>query len=231
MNDPGMRRETSGRLTGGPAGCLIPPMGRPLNRGRLGRLRLTRRQVLAIVALASLLAAAAAALFRETGQDFRKYHNGQFAVVKTVDGDTIEIEPADGDRKHTTIRLWGVDTPETVDPRQKGPAYFGKEASAFTKQLTAGQTVRLELIAEDTRDKYGRLLAYVFLPDGSMLNERLIETGHGYADTRFEHPRMQRFIKLEERARKAKAGLWAGVRLEQMPEWRQRAERKDEPED
>ena len=69
-----------------------------------------------------------------------------------------------------TVRLIGVDTPETVHP-QKPVEYFGKEASAFTKRMAEGKTVRLEDDPQCTnRDRYGRLLRYVYLPDGKLLN-------------------------------------------------------------
>jgi endonuclease YncB( thermonuclease family) len=62
--------------------------------------------------------------------DIQKYNGRQFAIVKVVDGDTIDIDIPDANYNHTRIRLWGVDTPETKDPRT-GPMYFGKEASDF----------------------------------------------------------------------------------------------------
>src|SRR3989338_7085144 len=83
-------------------------------------------------------------------------------VVRVVDGDTIVL---DGDEK---VRLIGVDTPETVDPR-KPVQYFGKEASEFTRRMAEGKRVRLEF-DQDTKDRYGRTLAYVYLEDGTFLN-------------------------------------------------------------
>jgi micrococcal nuclease len=70
------------------------------------------------------------------------------------------------------------------------------------------------------RDKYGRLLAYIKLADGKILNEELISTGFAYADTRFKHPHLERYIELEQTARKEKKGLWRNVKPDQMPKWK-----------
>ena len=85
-----------------------------------------------------------------------------YAVTKVVDGDTIAVLM---DGKKVTIRLIGMDTPETVDPR-KPVQCFGIEASDKAKELLTGQAVEIEQDdSQDTYDKYGRLLAYVYLPD------------------------------------------------------------------
>lgn len=159
------------------------------------------------------------------GSDEDRYHNKLFTCVKVVDGDTIDIAIPDGDHPHTRIRLWGVDTPETVKPGEP-PMYFGHEASAYTRSRVLGHPVRIVLSPGQSRDKYERLLAYVYPDDGeNMLNEELLAGGYAYADSRFAHPWKERFIELEKRARRQKVGLWAGVTVQQMPEWRQRLER------
>lgn len=183
--------------------------------------RRTRPLILAAVALAGLIAAGLG-LLRPADDDFLLYHNRTFGIVRVIDGDTLVVDVADGDKETTTIRLWGVDTPETVHPRRPGAEHFGPEATDFARRLAEGQRVRLELVAGRTRCTLGRVLAYVYLPDGRMLNELILETGHGYADWRFDHPRKQRFLTLEQRAERAKAGLWKDVRPEHMPPWRQK---------
>ena len=96
--------------------------------------------------------------------------NDTYPVAKVIDGDTISIIK---DGKTVTLRLIGLDTPETVDPR-KPVQCFGKAASDKAKELLTGKTVRLEFdpsqglpsfaeASEGTVDKYGRTLAYVFL--------------------------------------------------------------------
>src|SRR5262245_7201389 len=79
-------------------------------------------------------------------------------ITRGIDGDTVVVDSIG------TVRLIGVDTPETVDPRRP-VGYFGKEASEFTTRLATGKQVRLEF-DQDRTDRYGRTLAYVYLqPD------------------------------------------------------------------
>jgi len=158
------------------------------------------------------------------GSDYDRYHDKVFTCIKVVDGDTIDIAARDGRHETTRIRLWGVDTPETAKS-DRGAMYYGAEASAFTRNLVEGKPVRVVLAPDKTRDRYGRLLAYIYLGDGeTMLNEEILTQGVGYADRRFEHVWKERFIRLEERARKQRAGLWREVRPDQFPEWLQRDE-------
>jgi len=121
--------------------------------------------------------------------------------VRVVDGDTLELDG--GER----VRLIGVDTPETVDPRRP-VQYFGKEASAFARRLAQGRSVRLEY-DQETSDRYGRTLAYVYLPDGTFLNAEIIRQGYGHAYTRFPFRYQAEFLALEREARAQGRGLWA----------------------
>jgi micrococcal nuclease len=157
--------------------------------------------------------------------DRQRYDRREATVVRVVDGDTLDVDIPDGGRAATRIRLWGVDTPE-VAGSPRGAMAFGTEASTYTRNEVEGRRVRIALEPERaSRDKYGRLLAYVYrLDTGEMLNERLLESGHAYADVRFDHVYKRRFAALEGRASKARAGLWAVVTPEQYPPWRQRYE-------
>ena len=150
------------------------------------------------------------------GPDMEKYHGKTFAVAKVIDGDTIDVAVPDGKYKTTRIRLWGVDTPETVHPKLP-PQHFGHEASAFTKRQCDGKQVRLQLVTGNTRGKYGRLLAYVYLPDGEMLNLVLVRNGYAYADARFTHPHAAEFLGLQDRARRGRQGLWRDVKEADLP--------------
>jgi endonuclease YncB( thermonuclease family) len=157
--------------------------------------------------------------------DHVRYHNQSFRCVRVVDGDTLDIEIPDRHRETTRIRLWGVDTPE-VAKGSRPAMFFGSEAEARTRELVEGRMVRVVLAPDKTRGLYGRLLAYVYLPEGGeMLNELLLSEGLAYADRRFPHVWKNRFVNLESRARRDEVGLWADVKLEQMPDWRQRYER------
>jgi len=130
----------------------------------------------------------------------------QATVVRVVDGDTLVVSIAGREER---VRLIGVDTPETVHP-QKPVKYFGKEASAFTKRMAEGAVVRLETDPGTAdRDKYNRLLRYVYLPDGKLLNAEIIAQGYGFAYTNYPFGKMEEFRKLEREAREASRGLWS----------------------
>ncbi len=153
--------------------------------------------------------------------DFEKYHEKTFTVLKVVDGDTIDIDVPDGKYNHTRIRLWGIDTPETKNP-ETGVMYFGLEAADFTTKSALRKQVTIYLEEHRTRGKFGRLLAYVQLPDGGFLNEALLSEGLAYADTRFRHSFYHKYQQLEAAARGQKIGLWEKVTRDQLPEWLQR---------
>ena len=130
-----------------------------------------------------------------------------FSVVNVVDGDTIDVKMDSGIKR---IRIIGINTPETKD-RRKPVECFGKEASIEAINLLAGQKVRL--VSDPTqgdRDKYGRLLRYVFLSDGSNYSEKMISGGYGHEFTyRIPHKYQKDFKKAENEARDKKRGLWA----------------------
>ncbi len=153
--------------------------------------------------------------------DFEKYHKRTFTVINVVDGDTFDIDIPDGKYERTRIRLWGVDTPETKHP-EMDVMYFGPEATDFTKKSALGKKVTIYLEEHRTRGKYGRLLAYVQLPDGRFLNESLLSEGFAYADLRFRHSFYNKYQHLETTARSQKKGLWKEVTRSQLPEWLKR---------
>lgn len=130
-------------------------------------------------------------------------------VTGHVDGDTVRVR-IDGPPAELgvieTIRLIGVDTPETVHPN-KPVAFFGREASDFTKTRLLGANVRLAF-DWDLRDRYGRLLAYIYTGDGECFNAVLVREGYGHAYTRFSFQFMEEFRALEREAREARRGLW-----------------------
>jgi micrococcal nuclease len=129
---------------------------------------------------------------------------GEYKCIRVVDGDTLIVRGKD--RQKVRLRLIGIDAPESVRPEWP-VEYFGKEASAFTRSLVEGQRVRLEF-EQERYDKYDRLLAYVYLPDGRMLNEEILRQGYGHAFTKFPFKYMKRFRRLEKQARVNRRGLW-----------------------
>jgi endonuclease YncB( thermonuclease family) len=153
---------------------------------------------------------------KPVGEDYVRYNDKSFRVVHVVDGDTLDVDEPDGGKPATRIRLWGVDTPETKHPK-KPVQHFGPEASDFTTRTCQGKTVRLQLVPGKTRDNYHRLLAYVLLEDGTMLNSELVRQGYGYADPRFAHPYMAKFQDLQARARRARLGLWKDLKPTDLP--------------
>ena len=127
-----------------------------------------------------------------------------FQVHRVIDGDTVVI---DHNGKPTPVRLIGVDTPETVHP-QKPVEVFGKEASAFTRNLLSGEFVYLRFDQEKT-DKYDRLLAYLYrVPDGLFVNLEIVRQGYGHAYTQYPFKHMELFRHYERQARGASKGLW-----------------------
>lgn len=139
--------------------------------------------------------------------------NGEMeaTVQRVVDGDTVELSTGE------KVRLIGVDTPETVKPNTPVQPY-GKEASEFSKQLLTGQKVKLKFDVEPY-DKYKRLLAYMYLQDGTFVNEKLVRDGYArimtippnvaYADL---------FLEAEREARENNKGLWGLSESEEKPE-------------
>ena len=127
-------------------------------------------------------------------------------VVRVVDGDTIVVSQGE---KQETVRLIGINTPETVDPR-KPVECFGKEAKEYLKELLNGKKVRLENDpSQQERDRYGRLLRYIFLEDKTFINQKLIEDGYAYEYT-YDLPYQYQdaFKKAESNAKAANRGLW-----------------------
>ena len=135
-------------------------------------------------------------------------------VMRVVDGDTLKL--ANGDR----VRLIGIDTPEMHESQKlyrdskksgqdvKTIQALGRRAYAFTKGLVEGKTVKLEFDVEK-RDKYGRLLAYVYLSDGTFVNAQIVK--EGYASIMTYPPNVMHadeFLQLYRQARDSKVGLW-----------------------
>jgi micrococcal nuclease len=149
-------------------------------------------------------------------RDEDKYGGKVFRVCHVADGDTLDVDVPDRDGQATRVRLWGVDTPETVKPNTP-VQHFGPEASRFARQTVAGEDVRLDLVSGNTRDRHGRLLAYVTLADGRMLNRMIVAEGYGYADPRYEHPLADEFRRLQRQAMEAGRGLWADVTQGDLP--------------
>lgn len=131
----------------------------------------------------------------------------KYLVVRVVDGDTIKV---DINGTIETLRLIGIDTPESVHPT-KPVECFGITASNKAKSMLNGQKVLLEAdLTQGERGKYGRLLRYVFLEDGTNFNKFMIEEGYAYEYTyNLPYKYQSDFKQVQENAKKNGKGLWA----------------------
>ncbi len=131
---------------------------------------------------------------------------GYVRVTRIVDGDTIVVME---NGKEEKVRLIGVDTPETVDSRRKVQC-FGKEASQKTKDTLLDKEVLLKKDPTQTdKDKYGRLLRYVYLSDGTLFNKELIKEGYAHEYTyRIPYVYQTKFKLAQKEAEENKRGLW-----------------------
>ncbi len=130
-----------------------------------------------------------------------------YEVTRVIDGDTIEA--TDGS-KNITIRLQGVDSPETKHPRKPVQAY-GKEATEFLTNLLKGEKVYLLPVKDQFHmDEFGRIIAYVYrAPDGLFVNAEIIRQGYGHAYPKYPGKYTDKFLRLEQLAKQAKKGLWS----------------------
>ncbi len=149
-----------------------------------------------------LLGVAVVALARTVDQKPAPIGGSAAAFVqRAVDGDTVVL--SSGER----VRYIGIDTPELHHPRKPVQPY-AREAMEANRRLVEGKSVRLEFDVQ-RRDRYGRLLAYVFLEDGTFVNAELMR--QGYAQLLTIPPDVKYtdlFVKLQREAREAKRGLW-----------------------
>ena len=133
---------------------------------------------------------------------------GAYEVVRVVDGDTFVALIA-GEK--VKVRLIGVDTPESVHPDKSKNTEAGKTASDYTKEMLDGKSVYLEYDV-DTYDRYDRMLAYVYLSDGTtMLNRLLLESGNASVMT--VQPNVKyadEFYELQKEAQRKHIGIWEG---------------------
>ena len=121
--------------------------------------------------------------------------------MRVADGDTVRVR-IDGGREER-VRYIGIDTPEVTSDE-----CFAAEATAYNERLVAGRRVRLELDAEE-RDRYGRLLAYVYAGD-RFVNAELLRNGYAQPLTVPPNVRFEdRFRRLAREARREGKGLWA----------------------
>ncbi|HSW99082.1 MAG TPA: thermonuclease family protein [Candidatus Saccharimonadales bacterium] len=134
---------------------------------------------------------------------------GLYPIDHFIDGDTIAVKM---NGKTESIRMVGVDTPETHKPNTPVQCY-GPAAAAFTKSLISSGRVRLAADPDSTnRDRYNRLLRYVYIPDGRMVETELIKGGYGFAYTEFPFTKSAEFTADQNAAKTAGKGLWGNCK-------------------
>lgn len=131
-------------------------------------------------------------------------------VTDVVDGDTIKVRIPNPHpiqlKTDETIRFLGIDAPETsTSPRPAG--YYGEEAKTYVAKLLGGKDILLAF-DWDLRDKYGRLLAYIYLQDGTCVNLMLVEQGYALAYVHFPFQFMDEFTQAQATAKQQRRGLW-----------------------
>jgi micrococcal nuclease len=130
---------------------------------------------------------------------------GTYAIDHFIDGDTIAVKM---NGTVEPVRFIGVDTPETHKPNTPVQCY-GPAAAAFTKQQIGSQRVRLVADAQSTdRDRYNRLLRYVYLPNGTLLDQALVAGGYGFAYVQFPFTKSASFTQSQADAQSNHKGLW-----------------------
>lgn len=133
-------------------------------------------------------------------------YKGPYEVVKVVDGDTIKLL-IDGET--TTVRLIGIDTPESVHPDKSKNVPEGTLASDHTKELAEDKFVYIEY-GEEPHDRYNRVLAYVYIDENTMLNAQILEDGYAEVYTIKPNNKYEEyFMELEDEARSSNSGLWS----------------------
>jgi micrococcal nuclease len=130
---------------------------------------------------------------------------GLYSINHFIDGDTIAVNM---NGKSETVRFVGIDTPETHKPNTPVQCY-GPAAAAYTKNVIGSRQVRLVSDSLSTdRDRYNRLLRYVYLPDGTLVNEQLVRNGYAFYYPYFPFTKAKAFAADQQAAMDAHKGIW-----------------------
>lgn len=143
------------------------------------------------------------------GQVITQDQPGLYSIANFVDGDTIAINM---NGKVEKVRFVGIDTPETHKPNTPVQCY-GPAASAYTKNIIGKNKVRLVSDSLSTdRDRYDRLLRYVYLPDGTFVNQKLVQNGYAFYYPYFPFTKSDLFAADQEAAMATHKGLWGNCK-------------------
>jgi len=167
------------------------------------------------ISLAALLVAIAVAVAQQQGwlnqavKGVVTNQPGLYAIDHFVDGDTVAIQM---NGQLETVRFIGIDTPETHEPNTPVQCY-GPAAAAYTRNRIGTQRVRLVADSRSTnRDRYNRLLRYVYLADGTNLDQELVAKGYAFAYLSFPFTKSDDFAAAQASAQKDKRGLWGNCK-------------------
>lgn len=173
---------------------------------------LTRRRLISLITtlcLAVVIYLVQNGNLESAQTQIQKADPGLYTVTHFIDGDTIAVNM---DGKEEKVRFIGVDTPETHKPNTPVQCY-GPAAAAYTKNRIGLQRVRLEADSLNTnRDRYNRLLRYVYLPDGTLINQQLISNGYGFYYPYFPFSKSKDFAAAQASAQDAHKGLWGNCK-------------------
>lgn len=181
---------------------------------------LQRRRRWRLSAGAALAIAIASALYSHftSPRDGHDLGGQQAFVQRVIDGDTVVIRQGGTEDR---CRLLGIDAPEIAHAGSTD-MYFGQEAKRYLAARIEGKAVTLKIDEPETRDRYGRLLAYIYLSDSENVDVSLVRDGMAYADRRFKCSMRSQIEQAEAVARTKKIGLWKNATKADMPPWRQK---------
>ena len=132
-----------------------------------------------------------------------------YQVIRIIDGDTVEILYED---QITSVQLVGVNAPETTANPNQPPEPYGEQATAFLREFLLDKSIYLRFDISK-RDKYNRLLGYVYrASDSIFVNLEIIREGYGRVDTRYPFKHEEMFMSYESHAKAARKGLWGRYR-------------------
>jgi micrococcal nuclease len=180
-------------------------------------LRFRRGSSIAAIALLGMLVLSACLSHRSAPPNARNIAGQSVHVVRVIDGDTIVIRDNVGKQEH--VRLRGIDAPEMAHDDRPAD-YWSSQATESLRQRVDQRDVVLQIDGTETRDRFGRILAFVYVADNDCVNMDLVRDGHVYADRRFTSFMRSQLEQAETDARKRGRGLWKDEKVEQMPAWR-----------
>jgi micrococcal nuclease len=178
------------------------------------RRRLQRKHGISLLSLLIILFVALAqhyGWFEQAGKGVMTTQPGLYSIAHYVDGDTVAVN-MNGNSE--TIRFIGVDTPETHKPNTPVQCY-GPAAAAYTQNRIKAAGGKIRLVSDSlstNRDRYNRLLRYVYLPDGTNLDEELIAKGYAFAYVSFPFTKSDDFSAKQLSAQTQHLGLWGNCK-------------------